>query len=559
MSSPLPPDIAPLAAALAGQYDIERELGRGGMGVVYLARDVKLDREVAIKVLPPLLAGGADVRERFLREARTAARLSHPNIVAIHRADEIDSRVFFVMGYIAGESLAERLRRAGPLSPSEAVPIVRDVALALGYAHERGIVHRDIKPENILLDASSGRAMVTDFGIARVAEAAPLTMTGQVLGSVHYMSPEQVSGERLDGRSDLYSLGVVAFQALSGRLPFDNESASAVIVAHVTKAAPTLLSVAPRVPVALASVIDACLAKEPDARYATGSALARALNEAWDKGKQGVFTPPVLSEKQANAVWERAADLQAATSSHPAPPIAALPAALTPASATSGIAMDRVRESAIEAGISREHVDRAAEELGLVRGVRRGTRVDSPSAPLARRPILTPLFAAPFRVQEETDVEGEIAPADYELIVDTIRTSLHDEGAVSAFGRTLTWSSRVSSRKGRNVSITLSPRNGRTRIRIDERLGQLAGGLYGGIVGGTSSTAVWAAMAAWRATHAVVPTVLAAIAVPLTTFSIARTIIGFIKGKRERQLATLRAQLEADVRESIAAGPPDTR
>ncbi|HEV7703412.1 MAG TPA: serine/threonine-protein kinase, partial [Gemmatimonadaceae bacterium] len=458
-----------------------------------------------------------------------------------------------------GESLAERLRRTGPLSPGEAVPIVRDVALALAYAHERGIVHRDIKPENILLDASSGRAMVTDFGIARVAEAAPLTMTGQVLGSVHYMSPEQVSGERLDGRSDLYSLGVVAFQALSGRLPFDSESASAVIVAHVTKAAPSLLSVAPRVPLALASVIDACLAKAPEARYATGTALARALDEAWDKGKQGVFMPPVLSETQANAVWERAADLQAATSSHPAPPVTAL-SSLAPASATSGIAMDRVRESAIEAGISREHVDRAAEELGLVRGgVRRSTRVDALSAPLARRPILTPLFAAPFRVQEETDVEGEIAPADYELIVDTIRTSLHDEGAVSAFGRTLTWSSRVSSRKGRNVSITLSPRNGRTRIRIDERLGQLAGGLYGGLVGGTSSMAVWAATSAWRATHAVVPTVLAAIAVELTTFSIARTIIGFVKRKRARELAALRAAIEADVRESIAAGPPDTR
>ena len=556
----LPPDIAPLAASLAGQYDIERELGRGGMGVVYLARDVKLDREVAIKVLPPLLSGTAEVRERFLREARTAARLSHPNIVAIHRADEIDSRVFFVMGYIAGESLAERLRRAGPLSPSEAVPIMRDVALALAYAHERGIVHRDIKPENILLDASSGRAMVTDFGIARVAEAAPLTMTGQVLGSVHYMSPEQVSGDRLDGRSDLYSLGVVAFQALSGRLPFDNESASAVIVAHVTKAAPSLLSVAPRVPVALASVIDACLAKSPEARYATGTALARALDEAWDKGKQGVFTPPVLSEKQANAVWERAADLQAATSSHPAPPIAALPATLSSASATSGIAMDRVRESAVEAGISREHVDRAAEELGLVRGAgRRGTRVDAPSAPLVRRPLLTPLFAAPFRLQEESDVEGEIAQADYELIVETIRTTLHDEGAVSAFGRSLTWSSRVVSRKGRNVSVTLSPRGGRTRIRIDERLGQLAGGLYGGIVGGTSSLAVMAFVNVQHATHAIMPAALAALAVELTTFSIARTIIGLIKGKRERQLATLRTQLEADVRESIASGPPDAR
>ncbi|MGH7622777.1 MAG: serine/threonine-protein kinase, partial [Gemmatimonadaceae bacterium] len=334
----LPPDIAPLAASLRGQYDIERELGRGGMGIVYLAHDVKLDREVAIKVLPPQLAGTPEVRERFLREARTAARLTHPNIVAIHRADEIDSRVFFVMGYIAGESLADRLRRDGALTPAQAVPIIRDVALALDYAHARGVVHRDVKPENILLDAATGRAMVTDFGIARVAEAAPLTMTGQVLGSVHYMSPEQVSGDRLDGRSDLYSLGVVAFQALSGRLPFDSESASAVIVAHVTKAAPPLLSVAPQLPPALASVVDACLAKSPDARYATGAALARALDEAWsDKGRGGVFTPPLLSERQAQAVWQRAADLQAATASHPAPPVSALPPEAAPPTATRGM------------------------------------------------------------------------------------------------------------------------------------------------------------------------------------------------------------------------------
>ena len=554
----LPPEILPLADSLAGQYDIERELGRGGMGVVYLAHDVKLDREVAIKVLPPLLAGTAEVRERFLREARTAARLSHPNIVAIHRADEIDSRVFFVMGYIAGESLADRLRRTGPLAPREAVPIVREIALALAYAHERGLVHRDIKPENILLEASSGRAMVTDFGIARVAEAAPLTMTGQVLGSVHYMSPEQVSGDRLDGRSDLYSLGVVGFQALSGRLPFDNESASAVIVAHVTKVAPALRSVAPDVPEALASVIDACLAKDPDARYATGTALARALDEAWDKGRSGVFTPPLLSETQANAVWERAADLQAATSSNPAPPVSALPAARAPASATSGIAMERVRESAIEAGISREHVDRAAEELGLVRGAGARdarARVDLP-APVQHRPLLTPLFAAPFKLYEEVDLEGEVATEDYDIMVDIIRRTLGDDGNVGTFGKTLTWTSRAQSKKGRNVFVTLVPRGGRTKIRVEERLGSLAGGLYGGIVGGTSSLGALAFVQVMGATHSILASAAATAGVLLSTFSVARTILGSVKGGRAKQLARLRDELAAEVRTSIASRGP---
>ncbi|MBA2683323.1 MAG: serine/threonine protein kinase [Gemmatimonadaceae bacterium] len=555
---PLQPDIAPLAAALAGQYEIERELGRGGMGIVYLAHDVKLEREVAIKVLPPMLAGSADVRERFLREARTSARLTHPNIVAIHGAGEIDSRVYFVMGFVDGESLAERLRRDGPLDPAIVIPILRDVALALSYAHERGVVHRDIKPENILIDARTGRAMVTDFGIARVAEAAPLTMTGQVLGSVHYMSPEQVSGDRLDGRSDLYSLGVVGFQALSGRLPFDNESASAVIVAHVTKPAPALLSVAPNLPSAIAAVIDRCLAKSPDARYATGDALASALDHAWDEKaweRQKSVAAQLLSDTQAQAVWQRAADLQQATESHPAAPIGVLPVRAAP-SVTSGIAMERVRESAVEAGIAEEHVARAASELGLSpRLGRREMRPEPPFTPPANRPILTPLFAAPFRLQEEGEVAGEIPPAEYEMIVERIRETLGDEGSVSTLGRTLTWSSRVVSRKGRNVSVTISPRRGNTRIRIDERMGQLAGGLYGGIVGGTSSLAVLAFVSVGQATHWWLPGLAAGLAVELTTFSIARTIIGMIKGKRRRQLEGLRQTLEADVRESIAAGP----
>jgi serine/threonine protein kinase len=553
-SAPISPEIAPLAAALASQYVIERELGRGGMGIVYLAHDEKLDRKVAIKVLPPLLADSAEVRERFLREARTSARLTHPNIVSIYGAGEIDSRVYFVMSYVEGESLAERLRRDGVLDASIVIPIIRDVALALAYAHERGVVHRDIKPENILLDAHSGRAMVTDFGIARVAEAKPLTMTGQVLGSVHYMSPEQVSGDKIDGRSDLYSLGVVAFQALSGRLPFDNESASAVIVAHVTKAPPTLLSLAPYVPDTVAAVVDRCLSKSPDARYATGEALAHALDEAWEKRRRGeMLRTPLLSEQQAQAVWERAANLQAATSSHPAPAIAPLPST-APASLTSGIAMERVRESAVEAGISREHVERAAAELGLVRGSR--TRADLALGPPPERPILGPLFAAPYRLQEDFEVEGEIADSEYELIVDVIRNVLSDEGSVSSLGRSLTWSSRMVSRKGRNVSVSIVPRGGRTRIRIDERLGQIAGGLYGGIMGGPSGLSVFAATRAFAATHSWIAAVAAGLAFELTTFSIARTILGVVKNKRAKQLARLRTELEAEVRASIASAGP---
>jgi serine/threonine-protein kinase len=219
---------ASLQALLTGQYLIERELGRGGMGVVYLARDVRLDRPVAIKVLPRALAADPELRERFLREARTSAQLSHPNIVPIYRADEIDGVAFFTMGFVDGETLAERLRARGPLPPAEAVRMLREAAWALASAHARGVVHRDVKPENIMIERGSNRAVVTDFGIAQNQLATPMTQGGMVLGSVHYMSPEQAAGDALDGRSDLYSLGVVGFQILSGRLPFDAAAAGGV-------------------------------------------------------------------------------------------------------------------------------------------------------------------------------------------------------------------------------------------------------------------------------------------------------------------------------------------
>src|SRR6185436_19216203 len=253
--------------ALSGQYEVEREIGRGGMGVVYLARDLRLDRMVAIKTLPLHLANDAGIRERFLREARTAARLSHPNIVPVHRADEVGGQVFFVMGFVDGDSLAAMLATSGSLSPKRTVPILRDVAGALGYAHAHGVIHRDVKTENILLDHITGRAMVTDFGIARMGEAAPLTATGQVLGTVYYLSPEQVCGESVDARSDIYALGVAGYAMLSGQFPFDGPLASAVLIAHVNKQPVPLAAIAPHVPASLASIIDRCLAKNPAHRY----------------------------------------------------------------------------------------------------------------------------------------------------------------------------------------------------------------------------------------------------------------------------------------------------
>ena len=276
VAPPPAPEFVALQRALAGRYSLERELGRGGMGVVFLAREVALDRPVAIKLLPPAMAAQPALRQRFLREAQLAAKLSHPNIVPIFAVDEAGEFVFFVMAYVEGTTLGRRLQSRGPVSPAEGTRLIQEVAWALAYAHLRGIVHRDVKPDNILLEQATGRALVSDFGIARLADAAGATAVGEVLGTAQYMSPEQACGEPVDGRSDLYSLGVVAFYALSGRLPFDAPDMAALLAMHITQPPPPLASLAPGVPGRLAQAVDRCLAKDPAERFQTGEALAEA-------------------------------------------------------------------------------------------------------------------------------------------------------------------------------------------------------------------------------------------------------------------------------------------
>jgi serine/threonine protein kinase len=265
-----------LQRALAGEYSLEREIGRGGMGIVYLAREVQLDRLVAIKVLPAELAARDDIRERFTREARTAASLSHPNIVPIHRVGEAAGLPYFVMTYVHGETLGERLRGRGPMTATAITRVLHDVALALGYAHGRGIVHRDVKPDNILLEEGSERALVTDFGIAHLH--GDDASQGAVLGTVQFMSPEQARGEAIDGRSDIFSLGVVAFIAASGKLPHDSQSVSGTLARIATTPAPKVSSVASGLPGAIARIIDRCLMFEPAQRFRTAEEIASALD-----------------------------------------------------------------------------------------------------------------------------------------------------------------------------------------------------------------------------------------------------------------------------------------
>jgi serine/threonine protein kinase len=276
---------ARLARVLSPAYEVDGEIGRGGMAIVYRARDVRLKRAVAVKLLPPELAFRGDIRTRFLREAETAARLSHPNIVPIYTVDEREGVVYFVMGLVAGGSVGDRLRRSGAMGIDETRRIVREVAGALAYAHRMGVVHRDIKPDNILLDADGGRAMVTDFGIARAVgddgDGTRLTGTGVAIGTPSYMSPEQCAGDReIDGRSDLYSLGTVAYQMLAGAPPFVGGNTPSIMLKQVTERPLTLRRRRPDVPEDLERIVMTLLEKDPANRFADGSALVAALDGA---------------------------------------------------------------------------------------------------------------------------------------------------------------------------------------------------------------------------------------------------------------------------------------
>jgi predicted Ser/Thr protein kinase len=303
MAGDVSPEFLVLQEAVIGRYSLERELGRGGMGIVFLARDVSLDRPVAIKLLPPALAARPELRRRFLAEARTAAKLSQPNIVPIHAVEEIRDLVFFVMSYIEGETLGERLRTRGPLTPADAARLLQEVAWALAYAHGRGVVHRDVKPDNIMIERATSRSFVMDFGIAGTTAS-----EGEVLGTAQYICPEQANGEPVDGRGDIYSLGVVGFLALSGRLPFEATDAAGYVAMHVTMPAPPLSTIMGGAPRKLAHAIDRCLAKAPGDRFPTGEALAEAVAQSVEPKRElpvplRLWLTPGAESRAAYLIW----------------------------------------------------------------------------------------------------------------------------------------------------------------------------------------------------------------------------------------------------------------
>ncbi len=261
--------------SLAEEYELLEELGRGGMAIVYRARDKHLEREIAIKVLPFSLAFDAEFVERFTREARTAAGLEHPNIIPIYRVGKSGRVIYFVMKLLRGGSLSRVLGERKKLEPAEIRKLLVDVGSALGYAHKRGIVHRDIKPDNIMFD-EFGQCVVTDFGIAKAGSGSKLTGTGMSIGTPHYMSPEQARAQSIDGRSDLYSLGVLAYQALVGEVPYDGEDSFAIGYKHIMEPIPVPLLDTPDER-RLFEVVKKLIMKDPLDRYQDAEALLRAL------------------------------------------------------------------------------------------------------------------------------------------------------------------------------------------------------------------------------------------------------------------------------------------
>jgi len=280
-----------------GRYEITAELGRGGMATVYRAYDPSFDRDVAIKVLPREFLHDPQFHDRFQREIRMVARLEHPAIVPVYDVGEEDGMPFFVMRYMSGGSLADWIER-GRFSLEDTARIIDRITQALSYAHKKGIIHRDLKPDNILFDGN-GDPFVSDFGVAKFSEAATNLTGSAIIGTPAYMSPEQAQGEPVDHRTDIYGLGVIIYQMLSGKQPFDADTPMGVVVKHITEPVPQILKANPDLPEAADTIIQSALAKDRQKRYASVTDLARALNlAAFGRENTVVNTPSVALPRE---------------------------------------------------------------------------------------------------------------------------------------------------------------------------------------------------------------------------------------------------------------------
>ena len=518
MSEDIP---AGLEAALAGHYQLGRVLGRGGMATVYLAYDLKHRRDVALKVLVPGLAAFLGV-ERFLKEIQIAARLTHPHIVALYDSGEAAGFLYYVMPYIDGGSLRQRLTEARRLDTDAALKIATPVADALSYAHRQGIFHRDVKPENVLF--SQGHPMVADFGIAKAistAGGANLTRTGFPVGTPGYMSPEQAAGlTDLDERTDVYSLSVVIYEMVVGEIPGRWPTEEAVRTGRFLEATPKHRTRLTQAGGQIEGALVRGLAIRHDQRTATPGALMDEL--------AGVASPRRrYSEGEVHEIVKRATELEATTPT-----------------ASGALTIGGVEALAAEVGVRPEVVREAAASLRASR---------APVAPFESGKLRR-LIGGPTRIHFERVVEGELPETEYQTVVDEIRSVLKNVGMVSQLGRSFSWAPTRGSPSRRDMEVAVSVRGGRTRITITEHLGPLIGGCYGGIGGGMGGGGMGPIMGI-LAGGAHIHGAAIALVVPVwlaITFATARTAFGRSARRREGTLQELADRMESLIRDLVA-------
>jgi serine/threonine protein kinase len=446
-----------LHATLTGVYALDRELGRGGMSTVFLARDLKHDRDVALKVLRPDLASAVG-SERFLREIKVTASLNHPHILPLLDSGAIDELVYYVMPYVTGGSLRDRLISGGPFGMEEALKILGQVSAALDYAHRMEIVHRDIKPENILF--SEGLAVVADFGIAQAvaqADRVTLTRTGYPVGTLGYMSPEQAAGRTdLDYRTDVFSLGAVVYEMLVGETPDGWPAPEDSRLGRLTDAPPAHRVRLDAMPGRVEQALARALALRPSDRFASTGALHAALAEAAGERIE-------VSEEEMRQIFERAASLDAGLGSRdvraPGTELDAMTmGAVEQVAAEIGIPPERVREAAL--GIRREHAAPKLRDPGPVVPDNTGvTFQNSPDVEYAKN-----------RLRAVRVLPVELEERDLPSLVSVIENELDLIGHASVVGRTLTWSPAGQGSEGRHMVVTVRPHPEGTQVHLEERL-----------------------------------------------------------------------------------------
>lgn len=513
-----------LQAALAERYELRRVLGRGGMATVYLAYDRKHRREVALKVLRPDLAASLGA-ERFLKEIEIAARLTHPHILPVHDSGEAAGFLYYVMPYIDGASLRQRLERDRRLASTDALAIAGPVADALSYAHRMGVMHRDIKPENILF--SQGHPVVADFGIARAvstAGGANLTRTGFPLGTPGYMSPEQAAGlTDLDERTDVYSLAVVVYEMLVGEIAGRWPTEDAVRVGRFLEASASHRARLAEAGEQIESALVRGMAIRHDQRTATPALLLEQMTGAAAVPRRR------YSGEEIDEIVRRASEMEASNPTGGA------------------MTMGGVEALAAEVGIAPEIVRKAAASVATP-GAPTGAMVPSP---------LNPWIGGPRMLVVERLVEGELPEAEYSVLVDEIRRVLDQPGQVSQLGRSFAWSTGRIGSHIRALEIAVSVRGGKTRIGLKENLSPLVGAVFGGICGGMGGGGMGPMIGIFVGGLQLAPVALVGL-IPIwltSVYALARRVYGSSVRKREQELIGLADRLEALTRELTPARP----